>query len=78
MLEEATGIVEELEEEEIEIEAFMVEDRDPTDDVCITCSKLRNDGKVCGIYKALDTFRKSKGVSNTDETFYCNEFEAAE
>jgi len=61
-------------ETEVEVEAFMIEERETELDVCANCSKLRNGSKVCGMFKPLDTFRKSKGIDNTVDTFSCNEF----
>ena len=65
-------------EEETAIEPFMVEDKDTTDEVCLTCSKFRVGSKVCGIFKPYRDYMRLNGVPDVEETFTCGEYQSEE
>ena len=69
---------EEIQEEQEQLDPFMVEDKDEAMDVCSMCSLLRKDNMICGTFKARDDFRKSKGYPAIEDTFYCSDFKEVE
>ena len=61
-------------EEELDLFDFMVEDKEPTDDVCMTCVRHKVGSQVCGIYKVYNDFVKSKGKTDIEDRFSCSEY----
>jgi len=77
---EDENLLEGCENEEVEVfEPFMVEDKDEGEmKACSLCSLQKNGNMICGIFKAYDNFRKSRGYPPIEDTFSCSDFKESE
>jgi len=69
-------------DEEATLFDFMVEDKEPSDDACITCEKYKVEkhGKtfICGMIKGLNDHNKALGQPTEEATYWCNKFVEAD